>query len=315
LEELDEFDFELYDIIKEYMPITLSELARTLGHSKSMIHRRIKKLEASGLIKVFNQGGVSIITANLMNDSIITIGILRASEYPYIIKFAKNLEEIFNHVKIVVYDEAYKEALDLSTGKLKLAMNPAISLLAIHRISRGQVHIIGGGSGGGSGIINNSNGKNGHSTSIMSSMELCADMNNLEMPRIYSNSGLEILNKVIKGEVRQGVVWEPYLSIASKSNLKTTSCELETCCLLGAHSSLYDKYEKISKAFSDAISGNISNLEGYANIINMPLDLVKLSVKSYTFFEEPDKNYLKSIISNLRNTILPSDIIEKSVII
>jgi predicted transcriptional regulator len=315
LEELDEIDFELYDIIKEYMPITLSELARNLGHSKSMIYRRVKKLENSGLIKVSYQGGVSIITANQKNDSIITIGILRASEYPYIIKFAKKLENIFNHVKIVVYDEAYKEALDLSIGKLKLAMNPAVSLLAIHRISRGQVHIIGGGSGGGSGIINNLNGKNGHSTSIMSSMELCADMNKLEMPRVYGNSGQEILNKVLKGEVRQGVIWEPFLSIASKNNLKITSCELDTCCLLGAHSSLYDKYDKISKAFSDAISSDISDLEGYANIINMPLDVIKLSVKSYSFFEEPDKNYLKSIISNLRNTILPSDIIERSVII
>ncbi|WP_292320770.1 winged helix-turn-helix transcriptional regulator [Caldisphaera sp.] len=315
MEELDEIDFELYDIIKEYMPITLSELARNLGHSKSMIYRRVKKLENSGLIKVSYQGGVSIITANQKNDSIITIGILRASEYPYIIKFAKKLENIFNHVKIVVYDEAYKEALDLSIGKLKLAMNPAVSLLAIHRISRGQVHIIGGGSGGGSGIINNLNGKNGHSTSIMSSMELCADMNKLEMPRIYGNSGQEILNKVLKGEVRQGVIWEPFLSIASKNNLKITSCELDTCCLLGAHSSLYDKYDKISKAFSDAISSDISDLEGYANIINMPLDVVKLSVKSYNFFEEPDKNYLKSIINNLRNTILPSDIIERSVII
>ncbi|MGC8573156.1 MAG: winged helix-turn-helix transcriptional regulator [Caldisphaera sp.] len=315
MEELDEIDFELYDIIKEYMPITLSELARNLGHSKSMIYRRVKKLENSGLIKVSYQGGVSIITANQKNDSIITIGILRASEYPYIIKFAKKLENIFNHVKIVVYDEAYKEALDLSIGKLKLAMNPAVSLLAIHRISRGQVHIIGGGSGGGSGIINNLNGKNGHSTSIMSSMELCADMNKLEMPRVYGNSGQEILNKVLKGEVRQGVIWEPFLSIASKNNLKITSCELDTCCLLGAHSSLYDKYDKISKAFSDAISSDISDLEGYANIINMPLDVVKLSVKSYSFFEEPDKNYLKSIISNLRNTILPSDIIERSVII
>ncbi|MGC9134571.1 MAG: MarR family transcriptional regulator [Caldisphaera sp.] len=315
MEELDEIDFELYDIIKEYMPITLSELARNLGHSKSMIYRRVKKLENSGLIKVSYQGGVSIITANQKNDSIITIGILRASEYPYIIKFAKKLENIFNHVKIVVYDEAYKEALDLSIGKLKLAMNPAVSLLAIHRISRGQVHIIGGGSGGGSGIINNLNGKNGHSTSIMSSMELCADMNKLEMPRVYGNSGQEILNKVLKGEVRQGVIWEPFLSIASKNNLKITSCELDTCCLLGAHSSLYDKYDKISKAFSDAISSDISDLEGYANIINMPLDVIKLSVKSYSFFEEPDKNYLKSIISNLRNTILPSDIIERSVII
>ena len=315
MEELDEIDFELYDIIKEYMPITLSELARNLGHSKSMIYRRVKKLENSGLIKVSYQGGVSIITANQKNDSIITIGILRASEYPYIIKFAKKLENIFNHVKIVVYDEAYKEALDLSIGKLMLSVNPAVSLLAIHRISRGQVHIIGGGSGGGSGIINNLNGKNGHSTSIMSSMELCADMNKLEMPRIYGNSGQEILNKVLKGEVRQGVIWEPFLSIASKNNLKITSCELDTCCLLGAHSSLYDKYDKISKAFSDAISSDISDLEGYANIINMPLDVVKLSVKSYNFFEEPDKNYLKSIINNLRNTILPSDIIERSVII
>ncbi|AFZ70544.1 putative transcriptional regulator [Caldisphaera lagunensis DSM 15908] len=316
MEELDEFDFELYNYIKEYMPITLSELARNVKHSKSMIYKRIKKLEYYGLINIKNQGGVSIILINDQKNPVISIGILRASEYPYILNFVKGLRDIFDHVNIVVYDNAFKEAVDLSTGKIQLAMNPAISLLAINRLSKGMVHIIGGGSGGGSGIAMNPSGKEGHSTSMMSSMELCAEINKLETPRIYSNSGDEILNKVVSGHVRYGVLWEPYLSIASRNNIKTISCELDTCCLLGANASLSEKYEKITKIFSKTISTfKMTNLDGYANLIGMPLDLVKQSVKNYTFFEEPDKNYLKKNLSNIRNVVLPYNVIEQSVII
>jgi predicted transcriptional regulator len=305
----------MFERLKEYAPITISELSRTLGYSKSMVYNRVKKLEKEGLVKIKNQGGVSIIEIIEKKNPMLYVGILRASEYPYIIDFAKKLEDKYKYVQIKVYDDAFKETVDLSLGKIQLAMSPAISLMSIHRISKGEVFIIGGGSGGGSGIINNPNGNEGHTTSMMSSMELCAEIHKVEMPRLYSSSGKEILENVEKGRVRYGIVWEPYLTLAKRKQMKTIPCQLDTCCLLGAHKSLYDDFDKIKKMLSDSISRiNNANLETYSDIIMMPKEIVKDSIKSYSFFEEPDKNYLKNILSNMRNVILPENIVSQAII-
>ena len=314
MEPLDQVDYELLDRIAELMPITISELSRATGWSKSMVDKRVRKLLRHGLVEVRVQGRVSIITAREEKNPAVTIGILRASEYPYIIKFVKLLKGVYEHVNIKVYDDAFKEAMDLSTGRIKLAMAPAISLLIMNRMSRGRVFIIGGGSGHGSGIVTNPGGAGGHTTSMMSSMELCAEISRLEMPRVYSRSGWEMMEKIERGLVKHAVLWEPYLTFAKKRNYSVEGCELEVCCLLGAHSSLREDFGKIRKLFSSSVSAvKGADIEGYSRIIGMPTNLVKESVMSYTFFEEPDKNYLKRVLDSMRKISLPGTIVSDAI--
>ena len=140
---LDEVDTTILSLINDKGPITLSEISRELGWSKSMIHRRLRKLADLGLITLRDVGGVTIATSgSSRSSSVAFIGILRASEYPYVIPLIRRLRERFGHVEVKVYDDAYREAMDLAAGRIQLAFAPAITLLLMNRVTRGAVYIL-----------------------------------------------------------------------------------------------------------------------------------------------------------------------------
>ncbi len=146
---LDEADTSILSLISDKGPITLSEISRELGWSKSMIHRRLRKLADLGLITLKEVGGVTIASPGSTRSSTVAlIGILRASEYPYVIPLIRRLRDRFGHVEVRVYDDAYMEVMDLAAGKIQLAFAPAVTLLLMNRVTRGGVYIVGGGSSG-----------------------------------------------------------------------------------------------------------------------------------------------------------------------
>jgi Predicted transcriptional regulator len=146
---IDEADADILRLVADKGPLTLSELARELGWSKSMIHRRLRRLASLGLVSLREVGGVVIVsTGQQRASSIAFVGILRASEYPYVIPFLRRLRDRFGHVEVRVYDDAFREALDLAADRIQLAFAPAVSLLLMNRVTRGGVYIIGGGTQG-----------------------------------------------------------------------------------------------------------------------------------------------------------------------
>jgi predicted transcriptional regulator len=74
------------------------------------------------------------------------VGLLRASEYSYILGFTRLLKSRFVDVRIKVYNEAFKPALDPAGNRVQLAMVPLPTLILAHRLSSGRVKIAGGGS-------------------------------------------------------------------------------------------------------------------------------------------------------------------------
>jgi predicted transcriptional regulator len=311
---LDQVDTDVMKAIADYGPLTLSELSRTLGWSKSMVLKRVRKLESLGLIRVRDEGGVIIISpGGSRAEAPAVIGIVRASEYPYIMRLVKRLSDRYGSVTVKVYDDALQEAMDLAAGRIQLAMAPAITLITLNRLTAGSVHIVGGGSQGGAGIVTG-RGELGHATSRMSSMELCAEVNRLEPPRVYANGGDSILNMVLRGQVREAVIWEPYLSIAERRGLKVEHCDLETCCLLGANSSLEGEYDRIAKAMEEAVSEvREADLQAYANLVGMPYELVSESIKSYSFLERPDREVLRRLLPYMRSVALLSSAVNEAV--
>ena len=312
---LDEVDSEVLLAASNYGPLTLSELSRLLGWSKSMVLKRVRRLAELGLVTLKEEGGVTIIVPGSPRARAPGIvGIMRASEYPYIMPLVKLLAERYGSIKVKVYDDAVQEVMDLVAGKIQLAMAPAVTLLSFSRLTNGMIHIIGGGSKGGASIISGRGEGEGHATSRMSSMELCAETYGLEPPRVYERGGMNIVNDVSSGRVKEGVVWEPYASIAKRMGLRVELCDLETCCLLGASSSLSDEYERISKLMESAVSeARRVDLQAYANLIGMPYELVEESVRSYDFLERPDKGLLKRIASQMRSVVLPTWSIDEAV--
>jgi predicted transcriptional regulator len=187
-------------------------------------------------------------------------------------------------------------------------MAPAISLLAAHRLSSGQVYIIGGGSRGGAGFVYSRSGKESHATTMASTMELCAELHGLRGERVYKRSGDEILKSVVEEEVGLGVVWEPYLEIARRRGLRVDPCEAPFCCLLGAHRDLEGESSRLGRTLAQAISearAGRMDLQAYSRLVGLPYDLVRRTVESYEFLEEAPIDEISRIMGVLRKTILP----------
>ncbi len=302
-------ELRILDILNEYNSLTIAELARVIGHTRSWIWKNIQKLENKNLVKINRIGGIT--TVSLTSESykgLLRIGILRATEYPYILKFIKKIKNIFPNYKLYVYDEAFRLSMDLAIGKIHLAMAPVISILTVHRITGGKVKIIGGGSGGGSGIVYSKKPKDNHATTMASAMEMCAEIKKLPGKRMYMRSGDELLEAVERNKVGMSVVWQPYLEIARKKGFKIESCNLPFCCVLGAHISLHEKYEKIQKMFEKSMlefkrEGIDFNV--YSSIIGFPEKLVQSTISSYKFFEKPPLKEIEKSIELIKNTVFP----------
>ncbi len=311
---MDEVDIDIYDAVAELGPVTLSELARSLGWSKSMIHRRVMSMASQGVLDVRREGGAVVISLPKGGPPrVLELGIIRASEYPYVMPLLRALRNRYGPVRVKVYDDALQLVNDLAAGRVQLAFAPAVTLLLFNRITRGRIHIVGGGSSGGAVIVRGSSGE-GHATSMMSSMEYCAESNSLEPPRVYLKGGDRILEAVARGQVREGVVWEPYASMAKSMGLSVEPCELNTCCLLGANSSVEQEYERVTSMAAQAIAeAKRVDLQAYAALIGVDEDLVRRSLASYEFLEEPDRGVLYNMLSSMKGVALPTSSIKEAV--
>ena len=316
--DLDAVDEEILREVERRGRVTPSELARRYGASKSMVWRRLKKLEYMGLVRSYRLGGVVIFEPAIppSPQGLFRIGILRASEYPYILPLARMLRARYSRVEIEVYDEAFRLAADLARGRLHVAMVPAVTALLVHRASKGAVAIVGGGSRGGAGIVEGP-GPTGHASTMASTMELCAVAERLPSPRTYASSGDEILRLVSEGKVRYGVVWEPYLSKAARMGFRVLECNVPVCCLLTAHRSVYDEAERLSRAMAEAVAearrGGV-DLGSYASLIRAEPELVKLSLKRYEFLEEPPIEGLQRAWDIIREAAMPESMLKTGVI-
>jgi predicted transcriptional regulator len=306
---IDSTDLEILDLLELEGPATLSYISVKLGRSKSMVWRRLANLKDMGLVGVRRVGGITIAYRlyERVPPGFLTVGLLRASEYPYILGFTRFLKSRFVDVRIKVYDEAFKLALDLASNRVQLAMVPLPTLILAHRLSSGRVRIAGGGSYGGAFILEGRAGE-GHSTTMASTMEMCAEKTRLEGPRRYKSSGGEILRSVQEGESRYGVVWEPYASMGRRGGLKATSCDVELCCLLGAHESVVDHVNHIARALEEAITSvrrEAYDVGAYANLLELPVDIVKETVGSYNYYENPPVDVIKRNWDLVKRTVVP----------
>jgi len=309
--ELRKSDEELLKAIFEYSPLSVAELSRVVGKSRSWVWKKVNRLRRLGLVQVEKRGGVlRTIPTNASYRGLLRLGILRASEYPYILHFKRALKSIAGSVDVLVYDEAFKLALDLARGKVHLAMAPLPSLLAVHRISGGGVVVVGGGSRGGAGVALSRRAERIESvaTTMASSMELCLEYTRVKGRRIYMRGGYEILEAVLQGRVDAGALWQPYLDIAEGRGLGVLDCNIPFCCLLGANASLAELAGKIRTLLEQAIQKTRSGMidvVAYSSLLELDTELVRRTLGKYEFLEEPPLSDIKNSISILRRVVLP----------
>jgi predicted transcriptional regulator len=303
-------------LLHEQEELTLSEIVEYTGYSRSWVWKTIRRLESQGIVEISKKKGILKVilrTVKPENIGVLRIGILRAAEYPYIIYFRRRLLKHWDNVEIVVYDNAFKLATLLATGKVHLAMIPAVTALLTYRLSQGRIKIVGGGSGGGAVIIRNPKANNDNvATTMASSMEYCVSIMKLPGKRLYAQSGSEILDLVVRGDAEYGALWSPYTVLARRKGLKIETCPLPACCILAAHESVSDKYDMLQKLFADSVSDarrhiNSSHLaEVYSSIVGLPKQLVQAGIREYFFYEEPPIRVLVNNFEFIRDTALPS---------
>ena len=310
---------KIINLLQEYGSLGAAELARLAGFSRSWTWKLLQRLNKEGLVTLEKRGGYLIAHPSPASYRVnLRVGILRASEYPYIVPFLRKLKDRFSNVNIVVYDSAFRLATDIALGKVHLGMAPVVSHLVVHRVSGGRSLIIGGGSSGGSGVVVGSSGA-GHATTMTSTMELCAESLGLEPPRVYAESGDEILGLVESGRVRYGVVWEPYLYFARIRGLRVEECQLPFCCVLGANRALEEEFDYLQRAFAESVSEAKRRLddpvlvEAYARIIKMDPTVVRGTLTSYRFFEEPPLDHIRKTLDLIKRVVIPDDLPRQAV--
>ncbi len=312
----------ILEIVSAKGKATISELVEETGYTRSWVWKTARRLEREGLVKLVKHRGVLTVEPAHSDrlPPVLKIGILRAAEYPYIIPFAKYLSKALNvKVDIHVYDDPFILSMLLARGVVRLAMIPAVSALVAHRMSKGSVYIIGGGSGGGAYILRGTSGDS-VATTMASSMELCTVLSGLEGPRIYASSGEEIVSLVSSGRAKYGVVWEPYASIAKRRGIKTEQCDLPACCVLSSHKSMLPVADKIRRIFAESVSIARRRLDSpalqgaYSRLVGLPVSIVKEAFLGYTFYEEPPISFIRRTLQYIRETVLPETVVRGAVI-
>jgi predicted transcriptional regulator len=93
-----------------------------------------------------------------------------------------------------------------------------------------------------------------------------------------------------------------------RGGLKATSCDVELCCLLGAHESVVDHVNHIARALEEAITSvrrEAYDVGAYANLLELPVDIVKETVGSYNYYENPPVDVIKRNWDLVKRTVVP----------
>lgn len=198
---------EILDILFD-REITQKELTTILKSSRSRVSEVLKELEGKGLVvrKRISQRTVSV---SLNHDNTLRVGILRSSEYAFVVSALHALKAEIPF-KVRVYDNSLEALRDLMIGLTDVVASPLISGYFFHLIDN-NLRPVAGIARGGSGMLKRKE-RGLIGTTPLSKMDReSREFGNYS--RIYYKSIEDILRGYGKGEVDAAVVWEPFLTM------------------------------------------------------------------------------------------------------
>ena len=297
--------------------LTISEIARRLNYAKSTVSETLSKLEEEGYVKKIRRDGF---TQVVLGSRVVTLGLIKATEYIYAMPFVEELESRNFKVFIKTYNNALELCRDLLNGNVLIAYLPIVTAYITHLINS-SIKLLGFGVSGGAYVLKakhvKSSGLGKVASTKLSTMELCLtkvkELKNFEV--IYANSGQEILNLLLNGDVEFGILWQPYALIAIKHgcSIYTTCSEVgvDVCCvpvinvdltqieILTTLKSIYVKsMSKLSQVDLTKFIGK------YSKVIGLNEDLILKSYKTYSVYLGDVKEYIAKNLSDLLS--LPS---------
>jgi predicted transcriptional regulator len=300
-----------------------SDLVRQTGSSKSRVSEVLSSLELRGLISRSSLGKNSRIvpSSKLVRSSdrqrkkkVLSLGMIRASEYPFIIPFEKLLREKSEIIlRPVIYENGLDIARDLFQLRLDLGIAPVLTHFVFYSTGSPIKMIAPAGSGGSTIIARRSrlsSSKNFKvATTKLSTMELLvrSSMNLGEIPQdcqIHYHQGPKtIVNALISGESDAASIWEPYATILQKrkGDFKKIHAESkeDVCCALAAGNHLDSRtIGMVAKSFVESLELYRKNPEDYSSsystFMNFDQKIGRIVSRMYRYPLELDHQKLAS---------------------
>jgi predicted transcriptional regulator len=278
-----------------------SELVRQSGFSKSRVSEVISSLEQRRLVSrtalgknlrvflpyKFHPRFIRSKSAPRKKE-LLKLGIVRSSEYPYLVSFKKILGEKLGIVlDLVIYSNGIDLARDLSLLRLDLGIAPILTHFIFCSLGSPMKIIAPAGSGGSSIVVRRLHRHNSTSdskrsrgvrnvggkasrvaTTKLSTMELllrstinCEEGKSLPLSNpgdiIYSNGPNEFMQALISGKADGACTWEPYTTmllanerLGLKRIVRYSDIGEHICCALAGGNSLQAQFlDKLGSLF------------------------------------------------------------------
>lgn len=291
-----------------------SSIYRALDVSKSRVSEVLKDLEERNIIRRQRIGKNYVVSLNSYvreSGNLLKIGIIRSSEYGYIIPLRKIIKDKGYELEVRVYESGVEVMKDLVMGKLDFGISPAISQIFFAYAGFPVKMIAPAGSGGGYLFSTTTDRKPRTLSSRLSTMEmilrtavnssLIRDPSSVD----YFDDPMKALNEFLNGKADAITVWEPFATILRSEGKKETFSYSEMehyCCTLSAHSSLKASLvESFRKYFFESMNIYEKNRSGfafsYSALLGLPYGLVERTLKNYTYHHDVDIRILERQLS------------------
>ncbi|QGR19031.1 DUF7343 domain-containing protein [Stygiolobus azoricus] len=283
----------ILELIRKYGELKQSDLVNLSGISKSRVSEILTELEKKGIIERKKLAGRNLIV-RLSSRKFLTLGIIKAAEYPFIIPFIKLLKDRGYSVDVKVYNNGLEVTKDLSMGKLDMALSPVVTQLLFQKIFN-NFKIIAGGAKGGGAILGEPS-CNYIATTSLSSMEFWSLLYDPEASLIEFSSPEDMINAMRKKEVKKLSIWEPYVTILSNEGFRIIHrFEPLHCCTLAIRNGLDSEYFKeiYEQAFTSFLHNKDRWIQDYSSIVNIDYPVLKKSVENYVFDPYLDLNEIR----------------------
>jgi predicted transcriptional regulator len=326
-----------------------SDLVRQSGFSKSRISEVLSYLEENGLVtriplgknfRVISTRQIRKREIHASKEKFLRLGIIRASEYPFVLPFERLLrEKLDTKLNIATYDNGIDLSRDLSLLRLDLGIAPVLTHFMFFSVGSPIKMIAPAGSGGATILVNKSDKRKLRdqpyvvATTKLSTMELMlrSSISEGEVPSNseiqYCDSPRRMMNAALSGSVDAVCMWEPYTTILLKEHRRfkrlldyDDSGEHVCCALAGGNHLGINSINRIARVYSESLDEFRKSPERflgpYAAFMRFDEKLMRMVAGAYTYPTELDHNGLSRqfeqagikipIPNNVKDAVLPA---------
>jgi predicted transcriptional regulator len=271
-----------------------------------------------------------------LSGKVLTLGMIRAAEYPFVLPFERLLrEKLGSKLRFVIYNNGLEISRDLMSQRLDLGIAPVLSHFLFFSIGSPIKMLAPAGAGGSSILLSSKRRKSGKRFSVattkLSTMELMfrSSIKEGDIPKFsdarYYKSPKQLIAAAVSGEVDATCIWEPYSSLLMKSGgFKKLERDDEdhTCCALAAGNHLNtDLLHQLVELFRESLDryrkSPESYLGSYSKFMNFDPKLVNTASEKYSYPSELDHRKLARqfesagiaipVPSSLKDAVLPAN--------